>query len=142
MSDVLTLCLRLAGGGLILLALLHIPIGRHLKWREDVPRLSPLNADIFHVHTIFVCLVVFGMGLLCLVDPGALLERTRAGAWGAWGLTVFWATRLYCQWFVYRSVLWRGLRFETRIHWIFTGIWTALTALFALCGVRQSGWID
>jgi hypothetical protein len=50
--DALTLLLRIAGSGLILLALVHIPIGRHLKWREDAARLTPVNASIFRVHTL------------------------------------------------------------------------------------------
>lgn len=66
------------------------------------------------------------MGLPCLLDPTVLLERSRAAAWASWLLAAFWAARLYCQWFVYRRDLWRGIRFETATHWLFTGIWMAL----------------
>ena len=140
MITMLTLMLRIAGAGLILLAVLHIPIGRHLKWREDAARLTPANASIFQVHTIFICIVLVMMGLPCLFDPRVFLEKSHAGAWLAWSFAGFWAIRLYVQWFVYQADLWRGKRMETFMHWWFTLVWTALAALFAACGSWQMGW--
>jgi hypothetical protein len=141
MTELLSPILRIAGAGLIALALLHAPIARRLRWREEVARMSPVNADIFRVHNFFLCLVLVAMGLPCLFEPSLLVDRSRAGAWAAWMLSAFWAARLYCQWFVYRRELWRGKKFETTIHWIFTFMWLGLTTLFTLCAARQSGWI-
>ena len=140
MIEVLTLLLRIAGAGLILLSLLHVPIGRHLKWREDVVRLTPVNASIFHVHTFFICLVLVMMGLPCLFDPRVFLAPSRAGAWLSWSFAGFWAIRLYCQWFVYKADLWLNKRLETSIHWTFSFIWAALAGLFTVCGIWQAGW--
>lgn len=142
MMEMLPILLRITGLGLIALALLHIPIGRHLKWREDVARLTPVNASIFYMHNFFICLVLVLMGLPCLFDPQVLLKETRAGAWVSWSLAAFWAIRLYFQWFVYRADLWRGKRMETLLHCWFTLVWLALTSLFAICGSVQSGWLD
>jgi hypothetical protein len=139
MTEALTLLLRIAGLGLILLALVHLPISRHLQWREEAGRLSPANAAIFHVHAFFICVVLVVMGLPALLDPGIFLQRTRAGAWLAWSWAGFWALRLYCQWFVYPSALWRTKPFETRMHWFFTALWIGLAALFTACGLRQAG---
>lgn len=141
MTETLTILLRIAGAGLILLAILHIPIGRHLKWQEDAARLAPVNTSIFHVHTFFICLVLVLMGLPCLLDPRVFLEPSRAAAWLSWTFAVFWSTRLYVQWFVYQADLWRGKRMETFIHWWFTVVWTSLAGLFITCGLWQSGWI-
>ena len=138
----LTNLLRIAGVGLILLALVHIPIGKHLSWREDCARLTPVNASIFHVHTLFICLVLVMMGLPSLLDPAVFLERSRAGAWLSWSFAVFWTIRLYCQWFVYGADLWRGKRLETAVHWVFSSLWLSLAALFAACGFWQVGWIQ
>src|SRR6476660_4014756 len=99
--DTLEWPLRVAGAGLILLALLHIPISRELKWTEEGRRLSPMNESVFHVHTFFVCLVLVIMGLPSLLTPEALLERSLLGKWTAVSWSVFWFIRLYCQWFVY-----------------------------------------
>lgn len=141
MMEALPTLLRVAGLGLILLSILHVPIARHLKWREDAARLSPVNAAIFHVHALFICVVLVMMGLPCLIDPAIFLERTRAGAWFAWSFAGFWTIRLYCQWFVYEQTLWRGKRFETSTHWLFTAVWSGLIAVFTVCGLRQAGWL-
>ena len=141
MTPFLPILLRIAGGGLILLALLHIPIGRQLRWSEDSRNLTPVNAAIFHVHTFFICLVLVLMGLPCLLEPAVFLTPTHAGAWVSWSFAAFWAIRLYFQWFVYAADLWRGKRLETWMHAGFTLVWTALTALFSTCGAVQVGWI-
>ena len=141
MIETLAILLRIAGAGLMLLATLHIPIGRHLKWREDATRLTPVNESIFHVHTFFICLVIVMMALPCVFDPRVFLEKSRGGAWLAWSFAAFWAIRLYFQWFVYRIDLWRGKRTETWVHGWFTLVWTALTLVFAACGSVQMGWL-
>ena len=141
MIEILPIGLRIAGAGLILLALLHVSIARRLRWREDAARMSPVNEDIFHVHGFFICVVLVAMGLPCFVEPSVLLEKSRAAAWAAWSLAAFWALRLWCQWFVYRRELWRGQAFETAMHAVFTAIWIYLAAIFALCGAWQSGWL-
>jgi hypothetical protein len=38
MTELLTILLRIAGLGLIVLSVAHIPIGRHLKWSEEATR--------------------------------------------------------------------------------------------------------
>jgi hypothetical protein len=137
----MAILLQIAGAGLLLLAFVHIPIGRHLKWRDDAARMTPVNTSVFHVHTLFICLTLVMMGLPCLFDPWIFLERSRAGAWLAWSFAGFWALRLYCQWWVYPRDLWRGRRLETRIHFCFTILWLSLACLFALCGAHQSQWL-
>ena len=141
MIAALLILLRLAGAGLILLAILHVPIGRHLQWREDAARLSPVNESIFHVHAFFICTMLVMMGLPCLFDPRVFLEISRGGAWLAWSFAVFWAIRLFFQFFVYPSALWRGKSLETLMHAWFSVVWTALTLLFATCGCVQMGWL-
>lgn len=142
MNEILTPLLRVAGTGLVALALLHVPISRKLRWKEEAAALSPVNASIFHVHAFFICLVLVMMGLPCLFDPAIFLLPSRAGGWLAWSFAGFWGVRLYCQWFVYRPHLWRGKRFETVMHWLFTFLWSALAGLFTACGFLQTGWLD
>ena len=142
MTEALSISLRVAGVGLLFLSALHIPIGRELRWREDASRLTPANEAVFHVHTLFICLVIVMMGLPCMLEPSVFLERSRAGAWLAWSFAGFWATRLYCQFFVYSSELWRGKRRETIVHCVFTVVWGSLTTLFTVCGCRQAGWLN
>lgn len=140
MTDLLSILLRVAGAGMITLSLLHFPMATKLGWREDAARLSPMNESVFHVHTFFVCLVLVMMGLPCLIQPEVFLVPSKAGAWVTWSIALFWALRLYCQFFVYRADLWRGKLMETTVHWISVGTWTALTAVFTACGLVQAGW--
>jgi hypothetical protein len=141
MIEILTILLRAAGMGLILLATLHLPVGRHLKWREEGARLSLVNASIFRVHTFFICLMLVMMGLPCLLDPSVFLEGSHASAWLAWSFSVFWTVRLFFQWFVYPWELWRGKSMETIVHFWCTIVWASLSALFAICGLWQMGWL-
>ena len=142
MTLLLALLLPIAGAGLILLAVLHIPIGRQLQWKKECQRLSPVNAAVFNVHTFFICVVLVMMGLPCLFQPAIFLSPSPAGAWLSWSFAGFWLVRLYCQWFVYSAELWRGKRLETSVHWCFTFIWIALTSVFAACGAVQAGWLQ
>lgn len=141
MNTVLEILLRVAGAGLVMLAFLHIPIGRKLKWREDGRKLTPENEQVFHVHTFFVCLTVILMALPCLISPSVFLVKSEAGKWISGSLALFWAVRLYCQFFVYRGDLWRGKRLETFVHWCFVLIWLALAVVFGACFLLQCGWI-
>jgi hypothetical protein len=90
MNETLPIALRITGGALIGLALLHVPIARHLNWREDCSRLTPVNSAIFHVHALFICLMLVLMGLPALVDPAVFIERSRAGGWLSWSFAGFW----------------------------------------------------
>lgn len=142
MNEILIPCLRFAGAGLILLALLHVPIGRQLAWKEEAARMSRVNETVFHVHAFFICVVLVAMGLPCVLDPGVFLEPSRASAWGCWSLTGFWAARLWCQGFVYRPSWWRGKKLEAALHWWFTVVWMYLVAVFGACGARHAGWLS
>ena len=141
MASFLSPALRVAGFSLVILSLLHLTFPRRFRWREEFAAVSLLNREIFYVHTFFVCLVVAGMGLVCVIDPGSLLIRTRLGQWVAAGGTVFWAARLYIQFFVYSASHWRGRRFECRVHIGFALLWTFYTAVFAACFAHQRQWL-
>jgi hypothetical protein len=135
----LPVLLRIAGVGMIALAIAHIFMSRVLRWREEAARMSPASESVFHVHTLFVCATLVMIGLPASVAPHIFLERTEAGAWMTWTCSVFWLLRRFVQWFVFPRTLWRGKPFETRMHIMFTIIWTGLTALFVACGLVQMG---
>jgi len=142
MTSTLAIFLRMGGTMLLFLAVLHEPICRRLKWREESSLLSPVNAAVFRVHALFIGVILVLMGLPCLADPGIFLEKSRAGAWLAWTFAAFWTARLYAQWFVFPQTLWRGKQTETRIHFIFSALWLFLASLFIVCGARQAAWLQ
>lgn len=121
--------LRFIGGLLLGLAVLHGAFPRYFNWRAELAPLSLINRQLMYVHTLFVALTVGLMGLLCLTCAPEL-TGTPLGRKLALGLGVFWLGRLLVQFFGYSATLWRGKRFETAVHIVFSLLWTYLTAVF------------
>jgi hypothetical protein len=69
------------------------------------------------------------MGLLCLTSAKELID-TYLGKKICLGLGIFWAARLFIQFFGFSSELWKGKTFETSIHVLFTFLWTYLSFIF------------
>lgn len=121
--------LQLIGFLLIGLAITHGIFPRHFKWKEEFKDISLLSRQIMYIHTFFIALIVFLMGILCLTSSKELLE-TPLGNKICLGLGIFWSLRLYVQFFGYSSKLWKKKRFETIIHIIFAILWTYISSVF------------
>ncbi len=87
-----------------------------------------------YVHTFFVALVVFLMGVLC-VSSAELLVSSELGHRISLGLGVFWGLRLFFQFFVYSKELWKGKRFESVVHIGFSLLWVYFTVVFWIVGL-------
>jgi len=135
----LDLHLKWAGFTIILLGVSHAFFGPRFKWKEELARLSLLNRQIFHVHNFFIAVVLVMLGLLCLLGTKALIEPTLLGRCFTGGVTLFWAMRLFFQFFVYSADLWRGQKFETFIHYLFAFAWSYYTAVFGWAFGLQMG---
>jgi hypothetical protein len=121
--------LESAGCLLMGLGLLHAVFPRYFRWREETATLTLLTRQILHIHTFFIGLTVFLMGLLCVTSATDLIH-SPLGRRIALGLGLFWGLRLLLQFFGYSSDLWRGKPFETAMHVLFSLLWAFLTALF------------
>ena len=66
--------LEITGGLLMALALLHVVFPRHFRWKEETAGLSLLTRQILYVHTFFIALTVFLMGLLCVTSAAELMD--------------------------------------------------------------------
>ena len=91
--------------------------------------LSLINRQMMIVHTFFIALTVFLMGLLCFTSSKELIN-TRLGQTIALGFAIFWSIRLLIQFFGYSAELWKGKTFETSIHIIFSLLWLYLSYVF------------
>lgn len=121
-----------AGGVLMaLLVAVNLVVPARFRWREEMSRLSLVNRQIFQVHAIFLVLTLGLFSALLLTSAPALLEPTRLSRAVLIGLTIFWALRMGVQWFFYSPELWRGDRFNTVVHYVFSGLWIYLTVVFA-----------
>jgi hypothetical protein len=121
--------LESAGCLLMGLGLLHAVFPRYFRWREETATLTLLTRQILHIHTFFIGLTVFLMGLLCVTSATDLIH-SPLGRRIALGLGLFWGLRLLLQFVGYSSDLWRGKPFETAMHVLFSLLWAFLTALF------------
>lgn len=121
--------LKIAGILQIGLALLHAGFPRRFGWKAELAPLSLLSRQVMYVHTFFIALTVFLMGVLCLISAGDLIT-TPLGRRVALGFAIFWIIRLVVQFFGYSSDLWRGKAFETIIHIVFSIFWVYLSVTF------------
>ena len=121
--------LKIAGILQIALALFHAGFPRRFGWKEELASVSLLSRQVMYVHTLFIALTVFLIGVLCVTSASDLIN-TALGQRVSLGLAIFWLTRLVVQFFGYSSELWRGKRFETIIHVVFSILWVYLSATF------------
>ena len=121
--------LKIIGILLISLALVHIIFPKYFNWINELSTISLVNRQMIYVHTFFIALILLLMGLLCLTSPVQIIE-TKLGNRIAFGLGIFWAIRLSIQFFGYSTTLWKGKRFETIVHILFSVLWTYLTVVF------------
>lgn len=126
--------LHFIGFALSSLALAHIVFPRYFNWAEDLRPLRLINRQMMQVHTFFIALTVFLMGLLCISSANDLIN-TPLGQRIALGFAFFWAIRLVFQLFVYSPLLWRGKKFETLVHIVFTLFWVYLVGVFGSIGL-------
>jgi hypothetical protein len=114
---------------LMILAFSHVFFPKYFNWEQDLKPLSIINREMMIVHTFFIALAVFLMGLLCFTSSSEIID-TPLGKKVALGFGVFWLIRLFIQFFGYSSTLWKGKTFETSVHIIFTLLWTYLSYIF------------
>ncbi|MDR6300808.1 hypothetical protein GGR31_001451 [Mesonia maritima] len=122
---------KIIGILLIALALVHIIFPKYFSWKKELKSLSLINRQMMTVHTFFIAFTVFLMGLLCLTSINELIE-TNLGKKISLGLGVFWTIRLFIQFFVYSSDLWKGKKFETGIHILFSIFWIYFSSIFLI----------
>jgi hypothetical protein len=121
--------LRVIGVVLILLGAIHAFFPRYFAWKQELGTLSLVNRQMMYVHAFFIALAVALNGVLCLTSAEELMT-TPLGKRVCLGIGAFWLVRLYFQFFVYSSELWKGKRFETGMHLLFTLLWAYVSGVF------------
>ena len=71
---------------------------------------------------LFITLVLMGGVTLFYTD--ALLQPAPLSRVVLAAVVIFWLCRLFIQFFVYDSLLWRGNKFNTWMHVLFSFFWT------------------
>jgi hypothetical protein len=124
--------LRFVGALMAALVVINLFVPGRFRWREEMARLSLVNRQIFQAHTVFIVLTVAMFSALLLTSADALLEPTRLSRAILGGLTLFWGVRMLMQWFFYSPAIWRGNRFNTVMHGVFSAAWVYVTTVFAV----------
>ncbi|CAN5520317.1 hypothetical protein BH10BAC4_BH10BAC4_22450 [soil metagenome] len=127
----MTLHVKIIGIILITLAGIHSVFPKRFDWVRELSSLSLINRQMMQVHTFFIALTIFLMGLLCLTSSNDLIEN-ELGRRISLGLAIFWVCRLAIQFFGYSSKLWKGKTFETTIHIVFSLLWTYFSVVFII----------
>ena len=123
--------IQIIGTLLIVLSLIHVIFPSYFNWKSELQHLSLINRQMMTVHTFFIALTVFLIGLLCVTSASELIE-TSLGKKVSLGLAVFWTIRLFTQIFIYSPKLWKGKTFETIVHVLFTLFWAYMSLVFWL----------
>lgn len=129
--DLLLIHLRIAGVVMASLVVVNLFVPGRFHWRDEMARLSLLNRQIFQAHSVFLVLTLALFSALLLTCGDALLEPTRLSRAVLIGLTLFWGLRMLMQWCFYSPEIWRGHRFNTVMHYVFSVIWVYMTTVFA-----------
>jgi|TARA_B110000879_G_C11175013_1_gene515543 hypothetical protein len=120
---------KIIGVLLVALASVHVFFPKYFKWKKELKSLSLINRQLMKIHTFFIALVVFLMGLLCLTSSSELIHN-ELGKKISLGFGVFWSFRLLIQFFGYSSKLWKGKKMETTVHILFSVLWAYLSFIF------------
>ena len=123
--------LKIIGSCLIVLSLVHAIFPRQFNWKQELSSLSIVNREMMYVHTFFIAFTLFLLGLLCITSSTDLVSSTL-GKIVSLGMGIFFLLRLLFQFFGYSSKTWKGKRFETTVHVVFSIFWTYITAIFIL----------
>ena len=122
--------LKVAGALLVSLGLAHIFFGRYFKWDKELAQLSLLTRQMFEVHCFFISLTVVLIGLCTLLYTNVLLRSGTLSQVVLTGFLVFWLARLAFQFFVYDPAIWRGRRFYTFMHMVFSVFWSYVVVVY------------
>lgn len=88
----------------VLMASFQVPI--RLRWREELPRLSPFNQKLMWTQGGFIVLTILGFATATLLLHGNMLAGEPGALAIAGFAATFWSCRLLCDAFYFRSEDW------------------------------------
>ncbi len=114
---------QIVGAMLLLLSVANLFFSRYFGWKKELASLSLLTRQVFQVHCFFIALVLMLLGVCSLFYTDTLLEPGPLSRVLLAGVVLFWLCRLLIQFFVYDAAIWRGNRFYTFMHVVFSVLW-------------------
>ena len=121
--------LQTAGVLQLIVAAANFILPTILRYDENLSHVSRIIRQIFHIHALYIVIVLTGLGLACLCLPHELLGPGLLGRCLCGYLTFFWGLRTLIQFFYYD----RATREDHPFGNFFFGfVFLALTTIFAL----------
>jgi len=71
--------LKTIGVVLIMLSIVHVIFPKYFNWKKELASLSLINKQMMEVHTFFIALTVFLMGILCFTNSDLLVLNCGKG---------------------------------------------------------------
>ena len=125
----------LAGVGQLCLAAGSIAIPRILGWKRELAKVGTLTRQVFWTYAGYILATNFAFGLLSVMAPASLVQKTPLSAAVSGFIAVYWLSRIVIQFayfdrksFPSGRMLWAG---ETALVVLFT--YLTLVYGWALC---------
>ena len=93
----LELVVRLAGVGQLALAAASTAIPYLLDWRRETSRLRPLLRQVFWIYAGYILALHIAFGLLSVLAPRWLLDRSGLAAAVTGFIAAYWSVRVVLQ---------------------------------------------
>jgi len=93
--------IQLAGTLQLIIAAANFFAPAKFHYRENLTKVSPIIRQIFTVHSIYIVLVLIGLGLICLLFPDDLCGASALGKFLCGFLAIFWGLRVALQFTYY-----------------------------------------
>ena len=97
--------IQLAGVLQFVIAVANFFAPAKLHYRENLAKVSPIIRQIFTVHSIYIVLILVGLGLICLLFPNDLCGASALGRFLCGFLAIFWGLRVVLQFTYYDSAI-------------------------------------
>ncbi len=124
-----SLLIQFAGAVQIAIALANAALPKQLDYPRNLGRLDTIVRQVFIVHSLYIVLVLLGMGLLCILFPVELAGGDPLPTFLAAGMSLFWLARLPVQLWYYDPAF---MRSRPLVHISLLLASTYLAVLFAL----------
>lgn len=98
--DITTL-IFLAGIGQICLVAGSLLIPKMLNWSEETNKMSPLLKQVFWTYAGYILVTNLSFGLLSIVSPSSLLEKSFLAQSVSLFIAIYWIARILIQFFYF-----------------------------------------
>lgn len=105
-DSLMSLALWLAGIGQFCLLAISFQVPARARWKEDLPKLLPLNQKLLWVYGGFTVLTIIAFGSLTLALHREFLAGDRSAIALAMFIAVYWTARILVDVFFFKHTDW------------------------------------